>query len=128
MNVSRTHMEERHDRGFTLMEVLVALAILALVAGGSLSLISQTTRFIAAAEDQAAASALADNTLVRRLISRQPLDLGEEVSEVEFAGRNWLVTETIAETGAGGLVRVDVAVRAAGAEQVLARASTLRRG
>ncbi|MEL7487568.1 MAG: type II secretion system minor pseudopilin GspI [Pseudomonadota bacterium] len=116
----------KQQRGFTLIEVLVALAILALVAGGVLSMISQTTRFIAAAEDQLAASVVADNVMVERLVREQPLEEGEETIELVFAGRNWVYTRTITDTGASGLFRIDIAVRRADSPQILARATTLR--
>ncbi len=112
----------------TLIEVMVALAVLALVAAGVLSLVSQNSRFIIAAEDRLLASVLADNLLIERLTTIRPLDEGEEVFEEEFSGRLWRCVETVTVIGETGLARIDIEVAAADTEQTLASVTTLRGG
>lgn len=115
----------RRQRGMTLVEVLVALLILGMVAGAVLALIGQNTRFVAGAEDQMLAGILADNLMVEALGQEGPLERGVAQAERDFGGRRWLATTTVVETGAGGLVRVEIAVRAASG-QTLAEAITLK--
>ncbi|MEM9169866.1 MAG: type II secretion system minor pseudopilin GspI [Pseudomonadota bacterium] len=119
--------EGRFARGFSLIEVMVALAILAAVAGGALAFTSQTTRLAASVREQSFAAALADNVLVERVITSLPLEEGVETIDRDFAGVAWRVAVTTTNVGTGGLVRIDVAVTKAGAAQVLAAGSTLRR-
>ena len=65
-------------QGFTLLEVLVALAIFALVAA---SVLSATARSLA--------MWIADNRLTELQLSQSPVADGREQGEVEFAGRRW---------------------------------------
>ena len=110
----------------TLVEVMVALVILALVATGVLSLIGQNARFIVAAEDRLTASILADNILVERLATADPLEEGEETYEQEYAGRDWLCREVVTNLEGAGLFRIDLTVSSKTSEQVLASVSTLK--
>lgn len=112
-------------RGFTLIEVLVALVILGAVASAAIALISQNTRYVSSAEDRVIASIAADNAMVEAL-SLALVEIGATEKEVNFAGARWAVTRNIAESGVDGVLRVDVSVRRAGAAQTLARATTLR--
>jgi general secretion pathway protein I len=113
-------------RGLTLVEVLVALAVLGLVAASIVGLIGQNARFIANAEERMLAGVVADNAMVEALGRLAPLERGDGEAETEAAGRLWRVTTRVAETPVEGVVRIDVAVRAGASPQVLARASTLK--
>lgn len=116
----------KRQRGLTLVEVLIALAILGLVAASIVSLIGQNTRFIADQEEKMLAGMLVDAVTIERLAQRAPLERGETIEERAFASRNWKMTTTIAETGVDGVVRIDAAVAGAQGAQVLARATTLK--
>jgi len=131
MNVARCRLnalehKRKNQDGMTLIEVMVALVILALVATGVLSLIGQNARFITSAEDRLAASILADNILVERLATAEPLEEGEESYEQQYAGRDWLCREVITDLEGVGLVRIDLSISAKTSEQVLATVSTLK--
>ena len=110
----------------TLIEVMVALVILALVATSILSMIGQNARFIASAEDRLMASILADNILVERLATLAPLEEGEENYDLEFGGREWACREIVTEVPGVGLLRIDLSVSAKSTEQVLATVTTLK--
>ncbi len=114
------------SKGFTLIEVLVALVIISMIAGGVLSLISQNTRLVVLSEERLMASILADNLMVERLATRSPLRPGKKVTEREFAGLKWRSEETIVDTGAGDLLRIDLSVGLENSEQTLASISTLK--
>lgn len=114
------------ERGITLIEVMVALAVLALIASGVLALISQNTRFVIAADDRLSASILADNIMVEQMVRSTPLEEGDETYERDYAGVTWVCTQTVTEVGAGGLLRIDLVVRPKGSSQTLATISTLR--
>lgn len=115
----------RNERGFTLIEVLVALVVLGAIASAAIALISQNTRYVAAAESRVIASIVADNAMVEAL-SLALIEAGAVSTETDFAGERWAITREVAAAGVEGILRVDVSVRRAGATQVLARAVTLR--
>ena len=112
-------------RGFTLIEVLVALVVLGAIAAAAIALIGQNTRYVTAAEDRLFASIVADNAMVEAL-SLVALDRAETETEIAFAGERWTVSRVVADSGVEGLSRVDIMVKRVGAAQVLARASTLK--
>ncbi len=114
------------QRGLTLAEVLVALAIVGLVAAAVVALIGQNARFAADAEERVLAGILADNMMVEALARSTPLERGASESERPlgvrtFAGR-LIVTEA-----EGGLVQIRVEVRSKDTGQSLATATTLKR-
>lgn len=115
------------QRGLTLIETLVAMAILSLVVTAILGLIGQSSRFMSTSEDRVIAGVLVDNLMVETMAGAAPLERGEAESEIEFAGANWIARQTVNEIGVDGLVRVDLAVRRADSAQVLAAATTLKR-
>lgn len=115
-----------HQKGFSLIEVIVALAILALVSTSVLSLLSQNSRFIIGAEDRLLAGVLADNLMVDRLATSRPLDEGSESYACELASRTWNCQETITIVGETGLLRIDIAVHDALSDQLIVAISSLK--
>ena len=125
MRAEHTYAQEQH--GMTLVEVLVALAVLGAVAGATLILIGQNSRFIASAEDRLIASMLVDNELTESLATRQELETGVTEERVVFAGGGWILQREVTEAGVENIVRIDVAVRREGEDRIAARASTLKK-
>lgn len=117
----------RRQKGVTLVETLVALAVMGLVTGSILALVAQNTRFAAAARDRTYASIAADNLMVRELASSGPVELGERFGETDLAGRLWPYRITVIDSGVENIFRVDVDILDDSGEQVLASAVTLRR-
>jgi type II secretion system protein I len=116
----------RRQRGFTLVEVLVALAILGLVAASIVALIGQNTRFIADQEEKMLAGMLVDTAMVEALARETPMERGERVAERAFAGRQWQVKSTVVESGIADVVRIETSVSTLQGTQVLSRATTLK--
>lgn len=114
------------QRGMTLVEVLVALAIMGAVAAAILGLIAQNTRFMASVETQTVADMLADKEMVEAMARRAPLERGVTESDSEFGGRRFHVKRTVTETGVENLVRIDLVIADASGRQVLASATTIK--
>lgn len=75
--------------GFTLLEVLVALAIFALVAASVLTATARSLQTASRLEEKTLAMWIADNQLVELQLSKTPVAEGRDQGEVDFAGRRW---------------------------------------
>ena len=114
-------------RGFTLMEVLVALAILAVLAT---TLVTQSGNFSAQLfrlEDKTVALWVAQNALDEARLEERAAEAQKPVEvEVEMAGRTWLVSRSITPTERAGFSRIEVGVTRDGDEEQLLSLSGFR--
>ena len=96
--------------GFTLLEVMVALAIVAL---GMMAVHAQLNRYAIGAtiiENKVLASWIASNRIAELSVAPQWPNLGQTQDEVDYAGRTWIWRTQISETLIENLRRVDVSV------------------
>ncbi|WP_068830153.1 type II secretion system minor pseudopilin GspI [Pseudomonas sp. BMS12] len=100
----------KRSRGFTLLEVLVALAIFAVVAASVLSATSRSLKTAARLEDKTFASWLADNRLQQLQLADAPPGEGREQGEETYAGRRWLWQTEVQSTSEAEMLRVTVRV------------------
>jgi general secretion pathway protein I len=97
-------------RGFTLLESMVALAIVAL---GMMAVHTQLNRFVISAvitEEKTLASWIASNKLTELSVATTWPEIGTSDDEVEFAQRDWQLEIEISETQVENLRRADVRV------------------
>lgn len=101
----------RRQRGFTLVEVVVALAVIAL----ALSAIIQTTGGFIANQvylhDRTMAHWVARNALTEWQLARQWPELGKHTGTAEFANREWDWAIQVTQTDEDKMRRLDVEVR-----------------
>ncbi|WP_234853200.1 type II secretion system minor pseudopilin GspI [Paracoccus everestensis] len=109
-------MNRRGDAGFTLVETLVALAVLAMAAMALLGATQAHIRNIAALEARAAAQWAAENHLAELVIGAKP-----QADPVSMMGHSIRVTETRSPTSDPGLEQVDLAATDMADGQVYAR-------
>ena len=100
----------RRARGFTLLEVLIALAIFAVVAASVLSASARSLQTAARLEDKTFASWLADNRLQDLQLADSPPAVGREQGEESYAGRRWLWQTEVQSTSEPDMLRVTVRV------------------
>ena len=102
-----------HSRGFTLLEVLVALAIFAIVAAVVLTAAGRSLNNAGRLEALTLASWIADNRLTELQLQQPAPGLGREDQAIEFAGRRWQTLSEVETSGTPGLLRIRVWVAAA---------------
>ena len=106
----------RHPQrnGFTLLEIMVALAIFSLAALAMVRLQGYSVRSTANLGDSGMAWQVARNVAVEILSSPAPPTLGETAGEERNGGRNWRWTATTSKTDDARLVTVDINVVGSG--------------
>ena len=104
-------MRRPESRGFTLIEVVVALAILGIGMLAVFKTIGDTVHNVDELRDRSFAEWIADNRITEVRISGEMPSVEETAGEVEFAGRQWHWLTKVSQTQVQGLRRIDVSVR-----------------
>ena len=100
-------------RGFTLIEVLVALAIVAIGMAAVLETLTSSADTVVYLRDKTFANWAALNQIATvRLAGQQPAE-GTSDGDVDFAGRKWHWRQVVTGAQLPGLMRIDVSVRPA---------------
>ncbi|GLK50300.1 hypothetical protein GCM10017620_32740 [Brevundimonas intermedia] len=95
--------------GFTLIEMLVALAVFALAAMALLNLSGESTRSAVRVEARTLGGVVAENVAAEAMIAPS-LPVGETAGEVQMAGRVWRWRRVVTGTEVSGMGRIDVRV------------------
>jgi len=103
-------MNTRRARGFTLLEVMVALAIVSIGLIAVFNGIIQMAHSTSTLRERALADWIAMNMISQIRISGDFPDVGSFDGSTEFAGREWRWEANISETGVTDLRRIDMNV------------------
>ncbi len=108
------------SKGFTLLEVMVALIVFVMLASMVMQVTTTTTGNQGYMENKVLASWIAENeTMELRSVGWS--DIKNQSKEVESANRKWIVTHSVAEKknfmGVPGLIVKEVAISVAKADQ-----------
>lgn len=96
--------------GFTLIEVMVALAVFSLAALALLRLEGATLRSTGVLQSTLLAQMVARNVAIEAVTDAQPPVNGASGGVEQNGGRTWRWTRQVSDTGAADVLRVDVAV------------------
>ena len=118
---------EPSSAGFTLVEVLAALAVFSIAAVGLSQSVGETTRGAAHMESRFLASIVADNQIIDAMIDPNPLPLGSTTGTSTQRGRSFEWVRLVAPTGRPDVISISVSVQDPETEQVLARLEALKR-
>jgi general secretion pathway protein I len=97
--------------GFTLVEVLVALVIVALGMSALLGTMGSAADTAAYLRDKTFAQWIALNHLAEVRLTKNPPSKGTSDGEVEYAGRRWRWSQEVTALDFPGMLRVDVKVQ-----------------
>jgi general secretion pathway protein I len=100
----------RRTRGFTLIEILVALAVVAVALAAGLQATSALTRAASRQSDQWLAQLCAENELIRLRLLRQLPGIGESTGECSQAGRTLQLRVAVQPTPNPNFRRIDAMV------------------
>ena len=101
-----------NERGFTLLEMLVALAVISVAALTLVRLDAFAVRSSADLDARTLAQVVAQNEAVALWTDPAPPTIGNSVTAAENAGRRFRVERRVAPTADASLLRIDLIVRA----------------
>jgi general secretion pathway protein I len=96
--------------GFTLLELMVALAVFGLAAMALLNLAGENTRTAASVETRAFAAVVAENRAIEALTDPAPPAIGTIEGVEPLAGRDWRWTRSAVRTDDPEILRIEVRV------------------
>ncbi|MDF2494662.1 type II secretion system minor pseudopilin GspI [Sphingomonas sp.] len=108
----------RGNTGFTLIEVMVALAVFSLAALALIRLEGATIRSTALLGDTIVAQMVARNVAIDAVTAARPPTLGRAAGVEQNGGRAWRWVREVRPTGDARILRIDVAVADAAGRQL----------
>ncbi|MCC8468578.1 type II secretion system minor pseudopilin GspI [Xanthomonas phaseoli] len=118
--------DARASGGFSLLELIVALAIFAMAVVGLLNLSGESTRTAVVLEERALAAVVAENQAIEATLAPAAAIGAPAHGQVVLGGRNWEWQRQSTPAGAAGLLQIQVRVRSAGQAQEVASLTVLR--
>jgi general secretion pathway protein I len=112
--------------GFTLLEVLAALVIVALGMLGVIEAVSQTARNSSYVREKTIAHWIAMNQLTLARLTPQAPKVDKSSDEIEMGNRRWRWTMEVTQTPVESVRRIDVRVRPEDSEEGSSLASVIR--
>lgn len=106
-------------RGFTLLEVMVALVIISLALAGVAASMGQMIDTANTMRDRTFASWIAQNKITELRLSGILPEAGETSGEEDYANTTWIWSAEVSETGIENLMKVDVRVFYPGEDQAV---------
>ncbi|MCF6323265.1 MAG: type II secretion system minor pseudopilin GspI [Gammaproteobacteria bacterium] len=111
MKTHRYQLRLKRARGFTLLEVMVALTVIAIGLGAVITEASRNISNATLLEAKTLAHWVATNKVVEMQVANAWPSAGEESDDVEMAGRDWYWTMIVIDTPDERIKRMDVEVR-----------------
>jgi len=112
-------MNQSRSRGFTLIEVLVALVVATLALAAVLAAVSQMADTGLTLRERTYASWIGQNKITELRLANVIPEVSESNGEIEYAGQEWAWSANISETGIENLFRVDVDVSRPGSDDII---------
>lgn len=107
-----TATKMRGDRGFTLIEVLVALTVLAIALAALVKVGGESGSLLMQLRGNTAALVVAEDMTSRFQLSGEVPEIGSRRDRVDIGGQEWSVTREVERGGIDGVLRVTHRVHA----------------
>ena len=107
-------MDNRAQHGFTIIEVLVSVAIVGLALTAIVASVGQMIDSGNAMRERTYASWIAQNRITELRVGTTLPETGNSNGTVEYANADWTWRTVVSETGVENLLRIDVSVSLAG--------------
>lgn len=112
-------MSHGPERGFTLVEVMVALTIVAFSLTAIAASMNQMIDAANTMRDRTYASWIAQNKIAELRLANITPEVSATSGEVDYANSEWSWRAVVSETGIENFYRVDVSISHAGSEYVI---------
>lgn len=112
-------MVQLRCKGFTLIEVMVALSIVALSLTAVATSMVQMVDAANTMRDRTYASWIAHNKITEMRLSADSPEVSTSSGEVDYANTSWQWRAVVSETGVEDLYRIEVGVSLAGRDDVI---------
>mgnify|MGYP000623864236 FL=1 len=99
-----------HNQGFTLIEVLVALAIVAIALSTIIAITSQDIMRVDSMQKRMFANWIAQNKLAENRLNNIKNSVGTKDGSIIYAGSEWTWEIVTSKSGIENLLRMDVSV------------------
>ncbi len=109
----------RHQAGFTLVEVMVALSVVALSLLAIAASMNQMIDSANTMRERTYASWIAQNKIAEMRLANAQVEVSTTSGEIDYANATWEWSADVSETGIEGFFRVDVSVSLAGSEYII---------
>ena len=119
-------MLPRADAGFSLLEVVVAIAVFSLGALAVINVLGESGRNAAADEARTIAGIIAENRIVEAMVSTEPPFQGATRGVESAMQRDWEWEMRVGPSPEPRILRIDVRVRQKDQRQTLAELSSFR--
>jgi general secretion pathway protein I len=107
---ARRSLPRRPTAGFTLIEVVVAIAIVALGLGALFNVLANTASNIGSLRERTFASWIGNNRIAEVRLGTVFPSVERSTGELEYAGSKWRYEQVVSQTAVEGLRRIDVRV------------------
>ncbi|MEO6185541.1 MAG: type II secretion system minor pseudopilin GspI [Steroidobacteraceae bacterium] len=114
----------RGTGGFTLIEVVVALFVIALGIGALMTTLASSADSVGHLREKSFAEWVALNRISELRLGSAAPAVGIVTGTTEYAGSNWRWRQEISDQGIAGILRIDISVATAATAGVQAAATT----
>lgn len=109
----------KHRRGFTLLEVLIALMVISIslvaIAGEMISMLNAANTM----QERTYASWIAHNKVTEMRLANIVPEVSTSSGELDYANREWAWRAVVSETGVENLFRIDVSISYPGGDPIM---------
>lgn len=104
-------MSPRRSQGFTLLEVLIALVVLALALGAVIRVSGQSAALLDQLRADTAATVTAEDLCTRLTLAATPPTLGSTTQRLDIDGQPWTVAQQVDAAAVTGVFAVNYSVQ-----------------